>query len=73
MAAAKLDAGAAAKAAARLADQDPFDLLVVGSGAGGLATAVAAEGRITPGCTGIWNDAQRDALAKIAAFLHAQG
>ena len=33
------------------------------------ATAVAPEGRITPGCTGIWNDAQADAFAPIAAFV----
>ena len=26
------------------------------------ATAVSPEGRITPGCLGLWNDAQRDAL-----------
>ncbi len=33
------------------------------------ATAVAPEGRITPGCTGLWNDAQADAFAPIAAFV----
>jgi 2,4-dienoyl-CoA reductase-like NADH-dependent reductase (Old Yellow Enzyme family) len=33
------------------------------------ATAVAPEGRITPGCTGIWNDAQAQAFAPIAAFM----
>ena len=37
------------------------------------ATAVSAEGRISPGDTGIWNDAQRDAWARIAAFVAAQG
>ncbi len=33
------------------------------------ATAVAPEGRITPGCTGLWNDAQAEAFAPIAAFV----
>ncbi|MBV9990179.1 MAG: NADH:flavin oxidoreductase/NADH oxidase [Alphaproteobacteria bacterium] len=33
------------------------------------ATAVAPEGRITPGCTGLWNDAQAEAFAPIAAFI----
>ncbi len=33
------------------------------------ATAVAPEGRITPGCTGIWNDTQAEAFAPIAAFI----
>jgi len=33
------------------------------------ATAVAPEGRITPGCTGIWNDTQTAAFAPIAAFI----
>jgi anthraniloyl-CoA monooxygenase len=28
--------------------------------------------RITPGCTGLWNDAQRDAWARIVNFVHAQ-
>lgn len=30
-------------------------------------------GRISPYCLGLWNDAQRDALARIAAFLKSQG
>ena len=30
-------------------------------------------GRISPYCLGIWDDAQRDALARIAAFLKSQG
>ncbi len=34
---------------------------------------VEARGRITPGCLGLWNDAQRHALAPIAAFISAQG
>lgn len=37
------------------------------------ATHVAPEGRITPHCLGLWNDAQRDALARIAGFIEAQG
>lgn len=34
-------------------------------------TCVSSEGRITPGCTGLWNDAQQDAFARIADFVHA--
>ena len=37
------------------------------------ATAVSAEGRISPGDTGIWNDRQARAWAPIAAFIAAQG
>ncbi|MER2554284.1 MAG: NADH:flavin oxidoreductase/NADH oxidase, partial [Thauera sp.] len=37
------------------------------------ATAVAPEGRITPACLGLWNDAQADALAPIAASIAAAG
>ncbi|WP_439645180.1 NADH:flavin oxidoreductase/NADH oxidase [Demequina globuliformis] len=37
------------------------------------ATAVVPEGRISPWDTGIWNDEQRDAWARIVAFQHAQG
>ena len=37
------------------------------------ATAVVPEGRISPMDLGLWNDAQRDALAPIAAFIRAQG
>jgi 2,4-dienoyl-CoA reductase-like NADH-dependent reductase (Old Yellow Enzyme family) len=37
------------------------------------ATAVSPEGRISPADTGIWNDVQRDAWARIAAFVAAQG
>jgi len=37
------------------------------------ATAVSSEGRISLGDTGIWNDAQRDAWARIVAFVAAQG
>jgi anthraniloyl-CoA monooxygenase len=31
---------------------------------------VSPEGRITPGCTGLWNDEQRDAWARVARFVH---
>ena len=37
------------------------------------ATHVSPEGRITPHCLGLWNDAQRDAFARIAAFVADQG
>jgi 2,4-dienoyl-CoA reductase-like NADH-dependent reductase (Old Yellow Enzyme family) len=37
------------------------------------ATHVEPIGRITPRCMGLWNDAQRDALARIAAFVASQG
>jgi 2,4-dienoyl-CoA reductase-like NADH-dependent reductase (Old Yellow Enzyme family) len=37
------------------------------------ATAVAPEGRITPRCLGIWDDARAERLGAIAAFITAQG
>ena len=37
------------------------------------ATAVSPEGRITPNCTGLWNNTQADALAPIAASIKAAG
>ncbi len=37
------------------------------------ATAVSPEARISPADTGIWNTAQRDAWARIAGFVAAQG
>jgi 2,4-dienoyl-CoA reductase-like NADH-dependent reductase (Old Yellow Enzyme family) len=37
------------------------------------ATAVVPEGRISGWDLGLWNDAQRDALAPIVAFMHARG
>lgn len=37
------------------------------------ATAVTAEGRISPEDTGIWNDEQRDAWARIVSFIASQG
>jgi anthraniloyl-CoA monooxygenase len=33
-------------------------------------TCVSPEGRITPGCTGLWNEAQRDAWRRIVQFVH---
>ncbi|MGD0485274.1 MAG: NADH:flavin oxidoreductase/NADH oxidase, partial [Gemmatimonadales bacterium] len=36
-------------------------------------TAVVPEGRITPACTGLWNDAQARAFARITAFIAAHG
>ncbi|MCC5972182.1 MAG: NADH:flavin oxidoreductase/NADH oxidase [Pararhodobacter sp.] len=35
------------------------------------ATAVNAEGRITPGCLGLWNDAQEEAIARNLARVKA--
>lgn len=37
------------------------------------ATAVQPEGRITPGCTGIWDDAHIPQLSRITAFIKSQG
>jgi 2,4-dienoyl-CoA reductase-like NADH-dependent reductase (Old Yellow Enzyme family) len=37
------------------------------------ATAVSPEGRITPGCTGLWNEAQAEGMARIAASIKAAG
>ena len=37
------------------------------------ATAVSPDGRISPADTGLWNDAQQAAWARIAAFIAAQG
>jgi anthraniloyl-CoA monooxygenase len=34
-------------------------------------TCVSPEGRISPGCTGLWNEAQRDAFRRIVEFCHA--
>ncbi len=35
-------------------------------------TCVSAEGRISPGCTGLWNEAQRDAWRRVVDFVHAR-
>jgi 2,4-dienoyl-CoA reductase-like NADH-dependent reductase (Old Yellow Enzyme family) len=37
------------------------------------ATAVSPEGRITPGCTGLWDDAQAQAFAPTVAAIKAAG
>jgi 2,4-dienoyl-CoA reductase-like NADH-dependent reductase (Old Yellow Enzyme family) len=37
------------------------------------ATAVSPEGRITPGCAGIWGDQHVEPLARINRFIKAQG
>jgi 2,4-dienoyl-CoA reductase-like NADH-dependent reductase (Old Yellow Enzyme family) len=37
------------------------------------ATGVVPEGRITPGCTGIWADAHIEPLKRITAFVKSQG
>ncbi|MFD4669790.1 bifunctional salicylyl-CoA 5-hydroxylase/oxidoreductase [Lentzea sp. NPDC058450] len=57
-----------------------FHLVHLGSkamgGAGLVMTemvCVSPEGRITPGCTGLWNDEQRDSWARIVAFAHDRG
>ena len=33
-------------------------------------TCVSPPGRISPGCTGLWNETQRDAWQRIVAFVH---
>src|SRR6185312_8157235 len=33
-------------------------------------TCVTAEGRISPGCCGLWSDAQQEAYARIVRFVH---
>ncbi|MDP2825025.1 MAG: bifunctional salicylyl-CoA 5-hydroxylase/oxidoreductase [Sulfuritalea sp.] len=57
-----------------------FHLVHYGSrGMGGAAllvtemTCVAPDARITPGCTGLWNDAQTGAWKRIVDFIHANG
>ncbi len=37
------------------------------------ATGVSPEGRITPACTGLWNDAQIPGMAQIATSIKASG
>lgn len=37
------------------------------------ATAVVPEGRISPGCTGLWNEEQQEAWRPIASFIRSQG
>lgn len=59
---------------------DDWHLVHLGSravGGAGLvfteATSVSPEGRISPADTGIWNPEQRDAWARITAFIAGQG
>ncbi|HKD96118.1 MAG TPA: bifunctional salicylyl-CoA 5-hydroxylase/oxidoreductase, partial [Micromonosporaceae bacterium] len=54
-----------------------FHLVHLGSkalgGAGLVMTemvCVSPEGRITPGCTGLWDDAQRDSWERVVRFVH---
>jgi anthraniloyl-CoA monooxygenase len=54
-----------------------FHLVHLGSkalgGAGLVMTemvCISPEGRITPGCTGLWNDEQRDSWATVVDFVH---
>ncbi len=62
-------------------DGVPQDFLLVHLGAralGGAAmvmvemTSPTPEGRITPGCTGLWNQEQEGAFARIVSFVHSQ-
>ena len=62
----------------RTACPDDWHLVHLGARATGGAglvftemTCVSPEGRISPGCTGIWNAAQRDAWRRIVDFVHA--
>ncbi|MCP3803312.1 bifunctional salicylyl-CoA 5-hydroxylase/oxidoreductase [Allokutzneria sp. A3M-2-11 16] len=57
-----------------------FHLVHLGSkamgGAGLVMTemvCVSPEGRITPGCTGLWTDEQRESWARIVSFVHERG
>ncbi|KAG0261653.1 hypothetical protein BG011_000827, partial [Mortierella polycephala] len=57
-----------------------FHLVSIGSfainGAGLIlqeATAVMPNGRISPGCAGLWDDAQVHKLKEIVDFVHVQG
>jgi anthraniloyl-CoA monooxygenase len=57
---------------------DDFHLVHLGAravGGAGLVftemTCVTPEGRISPGCCGLWNDAQEAAYARIVRFVHA--
>jgi anthraniloyl-CoA monooxygenase len=56
---------------------DDFHMVHLGAralgGAGLVFTEMACvtpQGRITPGCAGLWSEAQRDAWARIVAFVH---
>jgi anthraniloyl-CoA monooxygenase len=65
----------------RAVDGMPNDFHLVHFGAramGGAAmvftemTCVSPEGRITPGCLGLWTDTQRDAWARIVRYVHGE-
>lgn len=65
----------------RAIDGMPNDFHLVHFGAramGGAAmvftemTCVSPEGRITPGCLGLWTDAQRDEWTRIVHYVHAE-
>lgn len=58
----------------------PWHMVHLGSfatGGAGLvmaeATGVSPEGRISPGCLGLWSPKHADALKPIVSFLHGQG
>ncbi|QSR29073.1 oxidoreductase [Nocardioides sp. S5] len=58
---------------------DEFHLVHLGSkalGGAGLImtemTCVSPEGRITPGCPGLWNDEQLEAWHRVTSFVHGQ-
>src|SRR4051812_9339444 len=59
---------------------NPWHLVHLGAraiGGAGLvvaeATGVSPEGRITPGCTGLWNDEQATAWQPITSFIEQHG
>ncbi len=63
-------------------DGVPGDWHLVHYGARGLGgaglmftemTCVSSDARITPGCAGLWNDAQEAAWTRIVDFVHAHG
>jgi anthraniloyl-CoA monooxygenase len=58
---------------------DDWHLMHYGSRAAGGAglvvtemTCVSPKGRISPGCTGLWNEAQRDAWKRVVDFVHTR-
>ena len=58
---------------------DDYYLVHLGSRAHGGAglvftemVCVAPDARISPGCAGLWNDAQRDAWRRIVDYVHAR-
>lgn len=61
----------------RINDWHRVHLAALARGGAGLvvveATAVAPEGRISPGCTGLWNDAQADDFVPVVASIRNAG